>query len=161
MELVLALRWLHVLGATVLLGTGAGIAVFMVMAHRTRDPALVAHTASIVILADLVFTATAVALQPITGLLLAHYVGWKLTEGWILLSLALYVLTGACWLPVVWIQIRMRDLARKAAREGAALPLAYHRLYARWFLLGVPAFLAVIAIVWLMIAKPAIGLPPG
>jgi uncharacterized membrane protein len=159
-ELVLVLRWLHVLGATVLLGTGAGIAFFMVMAHRTRDPALVAHTASIVVLADFVFTATAVALQPITGILLVHYVGWKLTEGWISLSLILYVLTGACWLPVVWIQIRMRDLARKAAREGVALPLAYHRLYTRWFLLGVPAFVAVIAIVWLMIAKPAIGFPP-
>jgi uncharacterized membrane protein len=159
-ELVLAVRWLHVLGATVLLGTGAGIAFFMVMAHRTREPALVAHTASIVVLADLVFTATAVVLQPITGMLLAHYVGWKLTEGWISLSLVLYVLTGACWLPVAWIQIRMRDLARQAARDGSALPMAYHRLYSRWFALGVPAFLAVIAIVWLMIAKPAIGLPP-
>lgn len=161
MELVLVLRWLHVLGATVLLGTGAGIAFFMVMAHRTKEPALVAHTASIVVLADFAFTATAVALQPITGMLLAHYLGWKLTEGWISLSLALYVLTGACWLPVVSIQIRMRDLARQAAREGSALPLAYDRLYSRWFLLGVPAFLAVVAIVWLMIAKPAIGFPLG
>jgi uncharacterized membrane protein len=155
--LVQALRWLHVLGATVLVGTGAGIAFFMVMAHRTREPALVAHTAGIVVLADFIFTATAVVLQPITGMLLAHSLGWKLTEGWISLSLALYVLTGACWLPVVWIQIRMRDLARKAAREGSALPAAYHRLYSHWFFLGVPAFLAVIVIVWLMTAKPVIG----
>jgi uncharacterized membrane protein len=93
----------------------------------------------------------------LAGMLLAHYMGWKLNEGWISLSLALYVLTGACWLPVVWIQIRMRDLARKAAREGSALPAEYHRLYSRWFVLGIPAFLAVIAIVWLMTAKPAIA----
>jgi uncharacterized membrane protein len=149
-----ALRWLHVLGATVLLGTGAGIAFFMVMAHRTGRPALVAHTAGAVVRADLLFTATAVVLQPITGLLLATGVGWKLTEGWLLLSLGLYVFTGLCWLPVVRMQLRMRDLARQAEREGTPLPEAYHRLYRRWFALGVPAFLSVLAILWLMVAKP-------
>jgi len=148
------LRWLHVVGATVLLGTGAGIAFFMVMAHRSGRPALVAHTASVVVRADLIFTASAVVLQPITGLLLAIGVGWKLTEGWLLLSLGLYVVTGLCWLPVVWMQMRMRDLARQAEREGMPLPEAYHRLYRRWFALGVPAFLSVLAILWLMVAKP-------
>lgn len=155
MGVVDSLRWLHVIGAAVLLGTGAGIAFFMFMANRTGKPALIAHTAGIVVVADMIFTASAVVLQPVTGLLLANLVGWKLTEGWLALSLGLYILTGLCWLPVVWIQIRMRDLARLAEREGSALPEGYYRLYARWILLGIPAFLSVLAIVWLMVAKPS------
>lgn len=148
------LRWLHILGATALLGTGAGIAFFMVMAHRTCDPVLIAHTASVVILADWLFTMTAVIAQPLTGVLLAWEVGWSLLEGWVLLSLVLYVVTGLFWLPVLWIQHRLRDLARAAASEGAALPRDYHRLYAIWFACGCPAFLSVLAILWLMISRP-------
>lgn len=151
------LRWLHVIGAAVLLGTGAGIAFFMLMAHRTRDPALVAHVAGTVVLADTLFTATAVVLQPVTGALLAWQVGWSLTEPWILLSLALYVLTGLFWLPVVAIQLRLRNLARAAAAEGTALPPAYRRLFRIWFACGVPAFAAVLAIFWLMLARPTFG----
>ena len=158
MEPLDVLRWLHVIGATVLLGTGAGIAFFMLMAHRTRQPALVAHVAGTVVVADLLFTATAVVAQPLTGLGLALLIGWPLTEGWLLVSLALYVLTGLFWLPVVWIQLRMRDLARAAAREGLPLPGQYHRLYRVWFACGIPAFLAVLAILWLMLAKPSFSL---
>jgi uncharacterized membrane protein len=95
MEWMHFLRWAHIIGATVLLGTGAGIAFFMVMAHRTRDARLIAHTASIVVIADWLFTATAVVAQPITGTLLAMEMGWPLTQGWIVAALALYVLTGA------------------------------------------------------------------
>jgi len=159
MDRLLLLRWLHVIGAAVLLGTGAGIAFFMVMAHRTRQPGLIAHVASTVVIADLIFTATAVIAQPVTGVLLAWAIGWPLTEGWILLSLALYVLTGLFWLPVVWIQLRLRDLARHAARVGAPLPKAYFTLYRSWFACGFPAFFAVLAIVWLMLARPSIPLP--
>ena len=154
MDAVLALRWLHVIGAAVLLGTGAGIAFFMMMANRTRDPALIAHTAGVVVIANYVFTASAVVLQPITGYLLAMRLGWALTEGWLTASLCLYVVTGLCWLPVVWIQTRMRDIAREAARLGVPLRPEYHVLYRRWFVLGIPAFLSVLAIVWLMIARP-------
>jgi len=151
----LALRWLHVVGACVLLGTGAGIAFFMLMAHLTRNAHVIAHTAGIVVLADTVFTATAVVAQPVTGILLAREVGWALTEGWVVLSLVLYVLTGLFWLPVVWIQIVLRDLARQAMAEGAALPKSYFRLFRIWFICGFPAFLAVMAILWLMLARPA------
>ena len=119
------LRFTHVLGATVLFGTGLGIAFFMVMANRTRDPRTIAHVAGTVVIADTLFTATAVILQPVTGALLAHEVGWPLTEGWIVLSLVLYVVTGLFWLPVVHIQIRLRDLARQAAATGEPLPPAY------------------------------------
>ncbi len=148
------IRWLHILGATVLLGTGSGIAFFMVMAHRTRDSAIVAHTAAIVVLADWLFTASAVVLQPVTGVLLALELGWALTEGWILASLALYVFAGCFWLPVVHMQHQMRDLARQAHQAGTALPERYHRLYRRWFLFGFPAFAAVLVIIWLMVARP-------
>lgn len=154
MEPETILRWLHVLGACVLLGTGAGIAFFMMMAHRSGDSRLIAGTARIVVAADMVFTLTAVIAQPLTGWGLARSLGWDLTEGWILASLALYALTGLCWLPVLRIQILLRDLAAAAARNGAPLPPRYHRLYRLWFGLGVPAFAAVLAILWLMLARP-------
>ncbi len=112
----------------------------------------------IVVLADTVFTATAVAAQPVTGAWLAWRLGWELVEGWIALSLVLYVLTGLFWLPVVWIQIRLRDLARAAADGGAALPRRYHRLFRLWFICGVPAFAMVLTIVWLMLARPSFSI---
>jgi uncharacterized membrane protein len=152
------LKFMHLIGAAVLLGTGAGIAFFMVMAHRTRDPRLIAHVASTVVIADTLFTATAAIFQPVTGYLLARSIGWDLSEGWIALSLLLYVVTGLFWLPVVWIQIRLRDLARAAATARKALPPAYFSLYRIWFVCGFPAFFAVIGILWLMLMKPSIAL---
>jgi uncharacterized membrane protein len=157
MEFELALRFAHVIGATIILGTGAGIAFFMVMAHRTGDAAIIAHTARVVVIADFVFTASAVVVQPATGLWLASEVGWPLSEGWILLSLGLYVVVGLFWLPVVWMQAQMRMLAADAAAAGTELPSAYHRLYRTWFAFGFPAFFAVLAIVWLMIARPSVN----
>ena len=149
------LKYLHLIGATILLGTGAGIAFFMLMAHRTGDAKLIAHTAGVVVIADLVFTATAVVLQPLSGAALATIAGYPMLGGWIGASLVLYVIAGVCWLPVVWIQLRLRNLAREAAAAGAPLPQAYHRLWRTWFALGIPAFAAVAAIIWLMTAKPS------
>lgn len=159
MLIEILLRWVHVIGAAVLLGTGAGIAFFMLMAHRTGDARFIAQTASVVVVADWIFTATAVVLQPITGVLLAGVVGWPLGEGWIVLSIGLYVLTGALWIPVVWMQQKMRDLARAAADAGEAPPEAYHRLFRLWFACGVPAFAALLTIVWLMVARPKLPFP--
>jgi uncharacterized membrane protein len=156
MTLYLLLKALHVIGATVLFGTGAGIAFFMLMAHRTGDARVIAHTAGVVVIADTLFTATAVVLQPVTGALLARAAGFPLFHGWIAVSLLLYLVTGAFWLPVVWMQLRMRDLARAAARENMLLPAEYHRLWRLWFASGFPAFFAVAAIIWLMVAKPDI-----
>jgi uncharacterized membrane protein len=150
------LRLAHVIGAAVLFGTGAGIAFFMVMANRTRNPALIAHVAGTVVIADALFTATAVIVQPVTGWLLARSVGWPLTEGWIALSLALYLLTGLFWLPVIWIQVRMRNIARVCAAANQPLTPDYDRLYRIWFACGFPAFFAVLGIIWLMLARPAI-----
>jgi uncharacterized membrane protein len=155
---ILILKWLHVIGAAVLLGTGAGIAFFMLMAHRTREPAIIAHVARTVVMADTLFTATAVIAQPVTGLLLAHYTGWRLSDGWLMLSIGLYVLTGLFWLPVVWIQIRLRRLAEAAICAGGSLPASYDRLFRIWLALGFPAFAAVLGIFWLMLAKPSVRL---
>ncbi len=152
------LKFLHIIGATVLLGTGAGIAFFMLMAHRTGDVRVIAGVARIVVIADYVFTTTAVIAQPITGILLARAVGYSLWEGWIVASIALYLFTGAFWLPVVWMQSRMRSLAAAAAASGGPLPAEYYRLFRWWFAFGFPAFTAVLAIFWLMIARPEITL---
>jgi uncharacterized membrane protein len=149
------LKYLHVIGAAVLLGTGAGIAFFMLLAHRTGDPAVIAGVARIVVIADFLFTATAVLAQPITGWLLVREAGYSMSDGWIVLSLVLYVVTGAFWLPVVWIQAQLRDLAREAVARNTDLPPRYHRLFRVWFAFGFPAFAAVMAILWLMITRPA------
>jgi uncharacterized membrane protein len=154
MTLYLLIETLHVIGATMLFGTGAGIAFFMLMAHRSGDAHVIAHTAGVVVVADTLFTATAVILQPVTGAWLAHTAGFPLAHSWLGLSLILYVVAGLFWLPVVWMQLRMRDLARIAARDGAALPAEYHRLWTLWFAFGFPAFFSVLVIIWLMVSKP-------
>src|SRR4051794_30700122 len=115
-DLYLALKLVHILGATVLFGTGLGIAFFMLMAHRTGEPATIAATARIVVIADAIFTASAVVVQPLTGWAMALLIG-STSHFWIRATLVLYVLVGLCWLPVVWIQIKMRDLAVAAARD--------------------------------------------
>jgi uncharacterized membrane protein len=138
----------------VLFGTGIGIAFFMWIANRSRDAGIIAATAGYVVIADMVFTATAVVAQPVTGAALASAMGLPLLSRWIVSSLVLYGLVGLCWLPVVWIQIKMRDLAAAARDSGTPLPARYHRLFRAWFILGWPAFAGVIGIFALMIAKP-------
>lgn len=150
----LVLKLVHILGAAVLFGTGLGIAFFMWMANRTHNAATIAATARIVVVADFVFTATAVVVQPLTGAALIETAGYSWSESWIVAALALYVLTGLCWLPVVAIQMRLRDLAMDAARAQVPLPAEYHRLFRIWFALGWPAFIAVMLIFADMIWKP-------
>ena len=154
MTLYFVLKFLHIIGACVLLGTGAGIAFFMLMAHLNGKPAVVAAVARIVVLADFLFTASAVVVQPITGAWLAYLGGYPIFSGWIFLSIILYVITGGFWPPVVWFQMRMRDLAEQAAAAGTELPAEYHSLFRSWFWYGFPAFFSVMAIVALMITKP-------
>jgi uncharacterized membrane protein len=150
----LLLKYLHVLGAIVILGTGTGIAFFMLMAHLSRDADFIGRTGSVVVQADKLFTATAVAIQPLTGYLLMRETGVPFSEGWMVASLVLYGVAGMFWLPVVWIQACMRDLALEAAAAGTPLPQRYHHLFRIWFVFGFPGFGSVMAIVWLMIAKP-------
>src|SRR5215475_6330853 len=146
MTLYLVLKVIHVIGAAVLFGTGLGIAFFMLMAHRSGDPRTIAATARVVVIADALFTATAAVFQPLSGVALAWMIGYSLLDSWLVISIALYVMVGCCWLPVVWIQLRLRDLADEAAREHTDLPARYARLFRVWFLLGWPAFTGVVAI---------------
>ena len=154
MTLYFLLKYLHVLGAVVILGTGSGIAFFMLMAHRSGDPVFIARTAATVVVADMLFTASAVVLQPITGGWLMALSATSLSERWLATSLGLSAVAGLFWIPVVFMQIEMRDLARLAAAQNTPLPARYFMLYRRWFLFGIPGFGAVMAILWLMIAKP-------
>jgi uncharacterized membrane protein len=154
MTVYFAVKYLHVLGAIVILGTGSGIAFFMLMAHRSRDAAFIARTAAVVVIADMIFTLSAVVLQPISGGLLMTLTATSFTEHWLMISLVLYALAGLFWIPVVFMQIEMRNLARAAAEHHAPLPERYFELFRRWFLFGIPGFGSVMVILWLMIAKP-------
>ena len=147
-------KWLHVVSSTVLFGTGAGIAFFFVRANRTGDVNVIAAVSKDVVFADAVFTAVAALLQPLSGFAMVWMGAYAWTQSWVWLSLLLYVAVGCCWLPVVWLQIRMRDLATLAAATRSSLPTVYHRYYQWWFALGWPAFLGILFILYLMVAKP-------
>jgi len=151
------LKTLHVLSMVLLFGTGLGSAFYKWMADRSRQVAPIAATNRHVVLADWLFTTPTIIIQPLTGLWMAHLAGLPWTTPWVLASLALYALAGACWLPVVWLQIRMRDLANRAEATAQPLPPAYWRLARAWFWLGVPAFVAMVAVVVLMVGKHVPG----
>ena len=147
-------KYLHVIGAIVILGTGAGIAFFMLMAHRSGDAAFIARTAATVVIADMLFTLAAVILQPVTGGLLMMLSSTSFAERWLSASLVLYALAGLFWIPVIFMQIEMRDLASAAAAGSQPMPPRYFTLFRRWFWFGIPGFSSVMIILWLMIAKP-------
>lgn len=152
----LLLKWLHVLSSTFLFGTGIGSAFYMLVTSLTRDVRACAAVSRHVVIADWLFTTPAIIVQPVTGFAMMHLAGFPLASRWIIGSVLLYLLAGACWLPVVWIQMKMRDIAVRAAAEGdAELPAQYWRYLTIWTLLGIPAFLALVGVFWLMVAKPA------
>jgi len=153
MEYLVA-KWVHVLSSTLLFGTGLGSAFYMYFASRTRDARVIAVVVRYVVIADWLFTTPTIALQPLSGFYLMHLAGIGIASPWIAWSLALYVLAGACWLPVVWMQIRMRDLAAAAARTNAELPPRYWHYLRVWVALGIVAFLALVCIFYLMVVKP-------
>jgi len=154
MTVYFIVKYLHVLGAIVILGTGTGIAFFMLMAHRSGDPAFIARTAGTVVIADMLFTLTAVLLQPASGVWLMVLSAATLNERWLVASLVLYAVAGLFWIPVVFMQIEMRNLARAAVARREPLPPRYFALFRRWWVFGIPGFGSVMAILWLMIAKP-------
>jgi uncharacterized membrane protein len=154
MSLYLMLKTLHILSATVLFGTGLGIAYFKWTTDRSGDVRAIRVVSERVVIADWLFTTPAIVVQPITGVALAIKAGYPLFQGWIGLSLLLYLAAGACWIPVVWLQYRMRDLARAADASGVALDRRYRDYASLWFRLGVPAFVALIVVFWLMVARP-------
>jgi uncharacterized membrane protein len=148
-------KWLHVVSSTILFGTGLGSAFYFLLSSRSGDARVVAAVARRVVLADWLFTTPTALLQPLTGAWLVHLAGFPWTATWIVASVGLYVVAGACWLPVVWLQIRMARFAEEAARTSSALPPRFWRYRALWIALGWPAFAAFLGIFWLMVAKPA------
>jgi uncharacterized membrane protein len=148
------LKAAHVISAAVLFGTGLGIAFFKWITDRTGNTGAIRVVSEKVVLADWLFTLPAIFVQAATGVALAKLLGYPLFRGWLAWAIVLFCLAGICWIPVVWLQVRMRDLARMSEREGAPMGALY-RTYARvWFWLGVPAFASVVLVFWLMIAKP-------
>jgi uncharacterized membrane protein len=148
-------KWLHVLSSTILFGTGIGSAYYLLTASLNRDARNAYLVVRNVVRADWLFTTPAIVFQPLSGYYLAHIAGMTFESRWMSWSLVLYLLAAGCWLPVIWLQIRMRELARGATQASAALPQLYWRYFRIWFALGVPAFVALIAVFYLMIAKPA------
>ena len=150
----LVLKWIHVLSSTLLFGTGIGSAFYMLFAGLHREPRIVWFVTRYVVIADWIFTTTAVIVQPVTGFWLAHLAQFPLASRWIAWSIALYLVAGACWLPVVWMQLRMREMARASMEAGTPLPALYSTYFRAWVVLGVPAFFSLLIVFWLMVAKP-------
>jgi uncharacterized membrane protein len=154
MDAYLVAKWIHILSSTVLFGTGIGSAFYMLFAGLHREPRIVWFVTRYVVIADWLFTTTAAIVQPLSGLYLMHLAKIPLTSRWIAWSIALYLVAGACWLPVAWMQLRMRDMARAAMEAGRPMPPAYGRYFRGWVLLGIPAFLSLVVVFYLMVAKP-------
>ncbi|HEY1147760.1 MAG TPA: DUF2269 domain-containing protein [Pseudoduganella sp.] len=150
----LIVKWLHILSSTFLFGTGIGSAWYLLFAVVSRNISAIATVARIVVIADWLFTATTMIAQPVTGFYLVHLAGFPLNSRWLTWSIALYLVSLLCWLPVVWLQMRMRDVAAVAAHEAAPLPPLFGRYFRAWVLLGIPAFFAFVAVFYLMVAKP-------
>jgi uncharacterized membrane protein len=150
----LIIKWIHVLSATVIVGIGFGTAFYKWMADRSGNLRTIADVSGFVIKADWWFTTPAIVVQPITGLMLAHQAEFPITSGWVAWALLLYFITGAFWLPVLWLQYRMHSLASEALMTGSTLPKEYQSRARQWFWLGIPAFSAMIAVYALMIFKP-------
>jgi uncharacterized membrane protein len=150
----LVVKWLHILSSTFLFGTGIGSAWYMLFANISRDVRAIAVVSRYVVVADWLFTATTIIAQPTTGFYMIHLAGYPMHSRWIEWSLVLYLVAAACWVPVVWLQMRLRDLSREAAGLGTGLSPAYWKYFRAWVVLGIPAFFAFVAIFWLMVAKP-------
>ena len=151
----LIVKWLHIVSSTFLFGTGIGSAFYLLLASLSKDTAVVAKVSGYVVIADFLFTATTAVAQPLTGFWLVYLAGFPLSTPWLFYSIVLYVIAIACWLPVVGIQVRLRNVAREAALQQAPLPPVYWRWFRIWVALGIPAFFAFVAIFYLMVFKTA------
>lgn len=155
MDAYFLVKTLHVISATVLFGTGLGIAFFMFRSRFTDDLHEKSFALRTTVVADYLFTAPAAVVQPATGAWLIWKGGFHGSELWLATSYGLYAIAALCWLPVVWIQIRLKQIVAACLAEHEPLPARYHRLFRVWFFLGWPAFGALIAVFFLMVTKPA------
>jgi len=149
----LTLKTIHIVSAFLLFGTGLGSAFYKWLADRNGNLEHIAITNKHVVIADYLFTTPTIIVQPVTGLWMAYLAQIPLTTPWIAISLGLYVFAGLCWLPVVYLQIKMQKLAEQAVNAHSSLPKAYWRMARIWFWLGVPAFVAIMLVIVLMVYK--------
>ena len=156
MSIYLTVKWIHILSSVVLVGTGFGSAYYMFFVNRSNNILTQALVSKLVVRADWWFTTPTVVIQPATGLYLAYLSGWSLTASWLTVSIGLFIFAGICWLPVVWLQIRMAAMADDALQQGIELPSIYWRYARYWEYLGYPAFIAMLVVFYLMVAKPAL-----
>jgi uncharacterized membrane protein len=154
MSLYLTLKWVHIVSSVLLVGTGFGSAFYLYFIHRTRNTAAIAEVIRLVVRADFWFTTPAVIMQPLTGFAMMSIAGYQLNQPWLLWAVVLYVLAGACWLPVVWLQLKMYGIARTATAQGGELPTVYWNYARYWEWLGYPAFLSTLVIYGMMVFKP-------
>jgi len=152
----LMLKASHIFSITLLFGMGLGSVFYKWMGDRSGDVSHIAVINRHVVLADWLVTTPMVFYQPISGAAMMHLAGIPLSTPWLATSIVLYLIVGLCWLPVVWLQIQMRDMAELAVLSKAPLPQAYWRLSRIWFWLGVPAFILMVAVIVLMVVKPAL-----
>ena len=152
---ILVMKWLHILSSTMLFGTGIGTAFYLFFVSRTRDTHAIAIVSKLVVTADWLFTATTIVFQPLSGFWLVHRMGYALASRWIWWATGLFILATLCWLPVVWLQIQLRNMAASAVKQNTDLPPAFWRFAKYWELLGYPAFAAMLVIYYLMVFKPA------
>ncbi len=154
MDLYTVTKTIHILSSTILFGTGIGIAFFMFRSTFTQELNEKFFAARTTVLADTFFTLPAVIIQPLSGIALIHLGGFNWDDFWLTATYAIYVLAGVCWIPVVWIQIQLKDMIQEYLKRKSELPERYHRLFKMWFLLGWPAFVGLVVVFYLMIAKP-------
>ena len=154
MDLYLIIKTIHVISSTILFGTGIGIAFFMLRSHFTDNIHEKLYAARNTVLADYLFTVPAVFIQPVTGIWLIWQGGYDWMDLWLSATYVIYVIAGLCWLPVVWIQIQLKNMAAHAVETSEVLPERYYRLFKIWFILGWPAFIGLIVVFFLMVFKP-------
>ncbi len=151
MTIYLWIKLLHILSATVLFGTGMGTAFFMLRTYLSKNEAAMAITTRNVVMADWLFTTPAVVIQLVSGLWLTSKLGIAFDSAWFVTVIGLFVFVGACWTPVVWIQIRVRDLIDSNAERGE-----YRNLMRVWMVLGALAFSSVVLLFYLMVSKTGV-----
>ena len=154
-DLILAIKFIHLLAAAAMFGTWLGIAGFMLLAYRSGNPSVVALVAQFAVRLELFVVAPALALQPISGFPLAWAIGLTpLNEYWIDVALILYVAVVAAWLVSLRIEIGLRNMARQAALGRGTLADNYPRLFRIWFALATIILAAMVAIILLMVWQP-------
>ena len=154
MDVYSFVKTLHIISSAVLFGTGIGIAFFMLLSYFTDSLPEKLYAADNTVLADTLFTLPAVIIQPVTGFWLVRQGGYGVMDLWLVATYVIYIIAGVCWIPVVWIQIQLKEMAKQAYDSGETLPPRYHRLFKIWFLLGWPAFTGLVIVFFLMVMKP-------